>query len=249
MRATWVWDRPDPEELVRWAVGRGVGELFVHVGPRLGTSPDLAWVRSLSPRARAAGIRLAALGGDPSWVLRPGDALDWQKGALTTGLFDGVHVDIEPWRRDDWESRRPELVAGYVEVHRRLAATTTVPVEADIAFWLHEVESAAGPLDVALMREVAAVTVMSYRTTATGPDSISAVAERALATAGEVGIGCRLAVETRHLGDDPVSRKQTFHGLGVAALERAMGAVDAHHAETAAYRGIAVHDHAGWRSL
>ena len=249
MRATWVWDRPDPESLVRWALGSGVGELFVHVRPRLATSPDLEWVRAVSAQARAAGIRVAALGGDPSWVVRIDDALDWQAGALATGVWDAVHVDVEPWRRDDWDSRRAELVAGYLEVHRRLAAATTLPVEADVAFWLHEVESVAGPLDVALMREVDAVTVMSYRTTATGPDSITAVAERALATAGEVGIGCRLAVETRHLGDDPVSRKQTFHGRGAASLERVLAAVDTHHANTAAHRGIAVHDHAGWRSL
>ena len=249
MRATWVWDRPEPDGLVRWVADRGVGELFVHVGPRLGTSPDLDWVRILTARARAAGIRVAALGGDPSWVLRPDDALDWQAGALATGLFDGVHVDVEPWRGDDWDSRRDELVAGCLDVHRRLAAATTLAVEADVAFWLHEVDSPAGPLDAALMREVDAVTVMSYRTTATGPDSITAVAERALATATEVGIGCRLAVETRHLGDDPVSRKQTFHGRGLAALESALVAVDAHHAGTAAYRGIGVHDYAGWRSL
>jgi hypothetical protein len=244
-----VWDRPEPEGLVRWTLGSGVGELFVHVGPRLGTSPDLDWVRTVSARARAAGIRVAALGGDPAWVVRPDDALDWQAGALATGLFDGVHLDVEPWRRDDWDTRRAELVAGYLEVHRRLAAATTLPVEADVAFWLHEVESAAGPLDAALMQELESATVMSYRTTATGPDSITAVAERALSTGGNVGIGCRLAVETRYLGDDPVSRKQTFHGLGVAALQCAMVEVDAHHASTAAYRGIAVHDHAGWRSL
>ena len=249
MRATWVWDRPNPEDLVRWALALGVGELFVHVGPRPGTSPDLVWLPRVSARARDAGIRVAALGGDPAWVLRPDDALDWQSWALATALFDGVHLDVEPWRRDDWDSRRAELVTGYLEVHRQLAGATTLPVEADVAFWLHEVEADAGPLDAALMREVDAVTVMSYRTTATGPDSITAVAEQALATAGNVGVGCRLAVETRDRGGDPVSHKQTFHGLGVAALDRAMAEVDSCHANTEAYRGIAVHDHAGWRSL
>ena len=249
MRATWVWDRPEPLTLVAWARHQGVAELFVHVAPGLATSPDLAWVRSVSAGARAAGIRIAALGGDPSWATRPEAALAWQSAALVTDLFDGVHVDIEPWCRGDWDTHRARVVAGYLEVHRRLVGATSLPVEADIAFWLHEIESADGPLDAALLRLVDAVTVMSYRNTATGPDSITAVGEHALGAADGLDTPCRLAVETRYLGPDPVARKQTFHGMGSAALDRAMAAVDAHVAGVSSYNGIAVHDHAGWRSL
>lgn len=249
VRATWVWDRPAPEALVASARERGVAELFVHVGPGLATSADHGWVRSVSTLARAAGITIAVLGGDPSWVKRPADALDWQSTSLSTGLFDGVHLDVEPWRRADWDTSRAEVVAGYLEVHRRLAGATNLPVEADVAFWLHEVESADGPLDAALMRVVDAVTVMCYRNTATGPDSITTIGAHALGTAHDAGIPCRLAVETNYLGPDPVSRKQTFHGLGSSALTRAMAAVDGHEAGDSSYQGIAVHDHAGWRSL
>ena len=71
-----------------------------------------------------------------------------------------------------------------------------------------------------------AVTVLSYRNTVTGPDSITDVAASALASADTAGIPCRLAVETQDLGPDPVARKQTFHGLGKAALDHALGEVD-----------------------
>jgi hypothetical protein len=249
-RATWVWTRPAPAALVTWAVRRGVGELFVSVDTDLPTSPDRAWVRSVVARAHAAGIRVAALGGDADWVDRPQDALAWQRAVVGTRLFDGVHLDIEPWVRDDWDSRRSELVAAYVDVLRRLAAATRLPVEADIAFWLHQLRAPSGrPLDETVMRLVDSVTVMSYRHRVTGADSITGLGAHELATAARLRKPCRLAVETNHLGDDAVSRKQTFHGLGAQTLNRALRAVDAAERHVPSYRGIAVHDFDGWRAL
>ena len=60
---------------------------------------------------------------------------------------------------------------------------------------------------------------------------------------------CRLAVETRFLGTDPVSQKQTFWGQGPTALVQALIGVDAALAGHPSYAGTAVHDEAGWRAL
>lgn len=249
-RATWVWTRPLPSTLVSWALRQGVDELFVSVRADLPTSPDLVWVRSVVTRAHAAGVRVAALGGDAAWMDRPADALAWQRAVLSTGLFDGIHLDIEPWVRADWDARREELVAAYVAVLRRLASATPLPVEADLAFWLHEIRAPSGrPLDETVIRLVDAVTVLSYRRRVSGSDGITGLGAHALATATRLHKPCRLAVETNYLGDDEVSRKQTFHGLGRAALTRALRLVDAAEAGTPSYRGVAVHDVAGWRAL
>ena len=90
---------------------------------------------------------------------------------------------------------------------------------------------------------------MSYRDTATGPDSITGISGTALATAGRLGRPVRLAVETRWLGDDPVSAKQTFFGSTQRQLDRALADVDAAAAGHPTYAGIAVHDHRGWSAL
>ena len=45
--------------------------------------------------------------------------------------------------------------------------------------------------------------------------------------AAAAGVPCRLAVETRFLGTDPVSQKQTFWGQGPTVLSRALAGVDA----------------------
>lgn len=249
-RATWVWGRPDAEELVSWAVRHDVGELFLGVGADIDISPDLPWARAVVEQANDAGLKVSALGGDQGWIDQPADALAWARAAITTGLFAGIHVDIEPWARSDWDRRRRSIVTAYLFLLRRLAASCPVPLEADIAHWLHEVPTATGdPLDTAVMDIVDAVTVLSFRNTATGPDSITHVGAPGLATARSVGIRCRLAVETNHLGDDPESRKQTFFGLGKAPLTAALETVDAMETSVASYNGIAVHDHEGWLAL
>jgi hypothetical protein len=249
-RATWVWDRPDATELVTWATGHDVRELFLAVGAGIGNSPDLPWVRSVVGLAHAAGIRVAALGGDAGWHERPGDALGWSQDVLGTNLFDGVHLDVEPWTRTDWDQRRPALVALYLDLLLRLAGDCPLPIEADLSHGLHEVPTqSAASLDAAVMDIVDAVTVMSFRNLATGPDSITAIGGPSLAVAERVGLRCRLAVETNYLGPDPVARKQTFYGMDRASMDRAMANVDAVESGLSSYNGIAVQDYAGWRAL
>ncbi|GAB3667792.1 hypothetical protein GCM10027596_37330 [Nocardioides korecus] len=249
-RAEWVWTRPSPRTLVDQARTNGVGELFLAVPPALGSSPDLAWVRSVADRAHAVGIRVAALGGDPGWIDDPGAGVAWAQSAQATGLFDGLHVDVEPWVRADWTSNRTTVVTGYLEVLRRLQEVAAVPLEADVAFWLDTVTTSDGrALDDAVAGLVDALTVMSYRTSATGPDSITGVGARALATGAAHGIPVRLAVETHDLRPDPDWAKQTFYGQRRSTMAAVMAAVDRASAGAPAYRGIAVEDHAGWVAM
>jgi len=142
------------------------------------------------------------------------------------------------------------VVDGYLEVLRQLQAVSILPLEADVAFWLETVATSDGrPLDDAVATLVDALTVMSYRTTATGPDSITAVGAHALATGAAHGVPVRLAVETHDLRPDPDWRKQTFFGQRRSTVAVVMAAVDRATAGSTAYRGIAVEDHAGWVAL
>jgi hypothetical protein len=249
-RGTWVWSRPDPAELLSWTRQHHIGELFLAVRADVADTDDLAWVRTLVQQARAEGVRVSALGGDPLWIDKPAAALEWARAAVGTGLFDGVHLDLEVWAHDDWGTRRDELVTGYLDLLRRLAAACPLPMEAGLAHWLHQVATASGAtLDAAVMRIVDAVTVLSFRNTATGPDSITEVGAAGLAAARRVGIPCRLAVETNDLGLDPEQRKQTFHGKGITMLAKALATVDAMEASVTSYAGIAIQDYDGWRAL
>ena len=141
------------------------------------------------------------------------------------------------------------MLGRYLDLLDRLEAATPLRVEADIAFWLDQVTVAGERLDEAVLARVDAVTVMSYRNTVTGPDSITGIGAAALAAAARAGKPARLAVETNYLGSDPVSRKQTFHGFTQSQLAAALAAVDGAEAGSSAYAGMAVHDRAGWEAL
>lgn len=244
-RAMWVWDKPSVTTLVDFARANGVTELFVHVP----TSLDLAWFTTLRNSTRAAGIKVQALGSETWWIDSPDAAVAWQQRAVATGLFDGVHLDIEPWLHADWDLDRPALVTRYLHLLDRMAASG-VPVELDISFWLHEIAApGGGRLDEAVLARVDAVTVMSYRDTATGPDSITGLGAAALGAAARAGKPARLAVETNYLGSTAVDQKQTFHGERRARMTTVMSEVDAALAGSTAYAGIAVHDRRGWAAM
>jgi hypothetical protein len=249
-RAMWVWDRPQVKSLVAFATKNGVQDLFVSVPADLPTSGQLGWFRTLRTQTTAAGIRVHALGSETTWIDDVPAALRWESAALGTGLFDGVHLDVEPWLHGAWGSPgQAAMLQRYLELLDRMEAASTAPVEADVAFWLDQVAVPEGRLDDAVLARVDAVTVMTYRTTVTGPDSITAVGAAALDAATRAGKPARLAVETNELGPAPVARKQTFWGSSQAQLVTALAAVDAAEVGSAAYAGIAVHDRAGWEAL
>ena len=96
------------------------------------------------------------------------------------------------------------------------------------------------------MAAVDAVTVMSYRDTATGPDSITGISGTALATAATARpagpAGRRDPVARRRPGRRP-SRPSSASTQ--RQLDRALADVDAATAGHPTYAGIAVHDHTG----
>ncbi|MGZ4467268.1 MAG: hypothetical protein ACXVXB_02220 [Nocardioidaceae bacterium] len=250
-RAMWVWTRPTAKNLVTFAAKRNITTLYLSVPVDLpGNATALTWVKNVSAQAAPLGISLQALGGDPAWVDDPAGAVAWETAALSTGLFAGAHLDFEPWGNAAWGTDQAGVVRGYLDTLARLKAATTLPVEADVSFWLWTISTDDGrPLDQAVLDIVDGVTVMSYRNTVTGPDSITDIGAHILATAAAAGKPARLAVETNNLGSDPVSMKQTFYGQTEAALNRALDAVDAAEAGSPSYAGMAVEDYKGYNAL
>ncbi|WP_157682718.1 hypothetical protein [Nocardioides scoriae] len=207
-------------------------------------------MREVHDLASARGVRIAALGSATEWIDDPRAALAWQADALATGLFDGVHLDVEPWLHPAWDRDRARVVVGYLHLLDLLAEASVRRLEVDVAWWGHEVATPGGvPLDRAVAQRVDATTAMVYRDTATGPDSVTDLGRHVLATAAATGTPCRLAVETRFVGTDPASRRQSFWGRDQRVLHQALAAVDVALRDHPSYAGTAVHDHRGWTDL
>lgn len=255
-RAMWVWDTSTPDATVDLALSSGIGQLFVAVPPNVTTSPQLANLRTLSQRARAAGIRVDALGGDPGWVDNPSWVVTyWLKPARSTGLFTGIHIDVEPYSTSAWATSQSTVVAHYLTLLDKLKANAgRSPIEADIPFWFNQVPAktssgTASTLDREIMRRTSGVTVMAYRNTAVGTDGTLDIAAAALAAGTALGKPVRIGQETTYLGDTAVDTKQTFYGWTRTAMEVQLAQVNSGASSYAAYAGIAIHDAAGYAAM
>ena len=255
-RAMWVWDTSTPTATVDLAVSAGIDQLFVAVPPNLTTSSQLPAIKSLADRAKAAGIRVDALGGDPGWVDNPSWVVTyWLKPAKSSGLFTGIHVDVEPYSTPAWTSNQPTVVSKYLTLLDKLKANAgTSPIEADIPFWFNTIHAtasggASSSLDREIMKRTAGVTVMSYRNTATGPDGTLDIAAAALAAGVALGKPVRLGQETTYLGDTAVDRKQTFYGWTRTDMEAQLAQVNAGAAAYSSYAGLAIHSAGGYAAM
>jgi hypothetical protein len=245
-RAMWLWGADPAAEVISWATRQNISEIFVYVAPTVLTDGGLARLQDLKERAVAQRIRLRALGGEADWVTDPAAALAWQRTVVRTGLFDGIHLDVEPYLTDGWTTDLQATETAYLKLLDRLRAASTLPLEVDVPFWFGQYTVGRKNLADEVLRRVNGVTVMSYRDTATGPNSLLAVSQDWLARGRVAGKRVRLAAETGALAD---CLHCTFHEEGAAALRLELAKVDAATRQTAAFGGIAVHHYGAWRTL
>lgn len=239
MGAAWVWlgdRRPgDAETLAGFAAACGVREAFVSV-PWGG--PDQR-VRATVAALRRTGMRVAALGGSAEWAERSSLARQWAVRADTGGLFDEMHLDIEPWTLPDWSTSAPALLAGIAEAARVVGEATGRPVEVDLAPHVATTHP-TGFLQVA--HAAAVITLMSYRDTARESVAVSTQARRLLAPLGR---RYRLAVDTLPSGDPGSS----FAGRPRREMDVVVAQVETVLRSDRDFRGVAVHDLIGWAAL
>ncbi|MFI7596261.1 hypothetical protein [Actinoplanes sp. NPDC049681] len=245
-RAMWLWGDDPADEVVDWASRKHVSEIFVYVSPSVLTNGDLARLQEMHELAAPLNIKLRALGGDPTWVTNHAAALAWQRAVVSTGLFSGIHADVEPYLTPGWTSSLQSTETSYLKLLDKLRLGSTLPLEVDVPFWFGEYRVGRTNLADEVLRRVTAVTVMSYRDTGTGPNSMLAISQDWLARGKAAGKRVRLGAETGPLADCAYC---TFAEEGETRLQEAMTEVDAATRTTAAFAGIAVHHYSAWQAL
>jgi hypothetical protein len=245
-RAMWLWGDNPAADVVTWAVAQGVSEIFVYVAPSVLTNGDLVRLQELRQRGDAAKIKLMALGGEPSWTTAHATALTWQKTVVSTGLFDGVHLDVEPYLLPAWTSDLQATETAYLKLLGRMQAGSVLRLDADVPFWFGQYRAGSANLADEVLKRVDGVTVMSYRDTGTGPNSMLAVGQDWLARGATAGKRVRLGAET---GELPDCAYCTFAEEGATKMQQELTKVDAATRRTPAFGGIAIHRYGSWRAL
>jgi hypothetical protein len=218
----------------------------VHVSSGALTNGDLPRLRDLKQRADTAGIRLTALGGDPSWATDHTAALAWQRAVVSTKLFAGLHVDVEPYVTPGWTTDLGRTATAFLTMLDKLRTGSTLPLEVDVPFWYGQYTIGGRNLAAEVLRRVTAVTVMSYRDTGTGPNSMLEVSRDWLRRGAAAGKRVRLGAETGPLAD---CEHCTFAEEGATALGTGLAKADAATRTASGFNGIAVHHYSTWRAL
>jgi hypothetical protein len=245
-RAMWLWGDDPAAEVVTWAADKGISEIFVYVSPSVLVNGDLARLQDMRRRAKALNIRMTALGGDSSWVTDHQAALAWQRTVVRTGVFAGIHLDVEPYLTAGWTTDPQGTQRSFLSLLDKLRTASTLPLEADVPFWYGEYRVGGKNLADEVLKRVSAITVMSYRDTATGANSIMAISRDWLNRGAVAGKRVRLGAETVALPD---CGHCTFHEEGATRLAQELAKVDAATRTAPAFGGIAIHRYGTWRNL
>ncbi|KAF9737150.1 hypothetical protein PMIN06_001911 [Paraphaeosphaeria minitans] len=136
---------------------------------------------SFIKKCNAAGLKVEALMGDKQWIVgsttEDGPTLEhelnwiknYQASASSDAKLAGIHLDVEPWALEDFESNKAEYISSLVSIvgqTKELAQSLNLPLGADLPFWANTVKCEDSTLDICLLDKLNSVTFMTYRNTA-----------------------------------------------------------------------------------
>ncbi len=286
-RSMWVW-KTDPinrlevrKELFEFSERTAMQAFYLYLGEEPISTTSAENQKNLAQFLRechAKGIEVHALQGNPLWALKRyhpvvlswiGGFLEFNKGRPPEEWMDGVHMDIEPYLTQEWESGdREKLKTEFLELIgqcRQLIdqAAHPEPVEGEtVRPW------AVGPLakkpfvmglaipifysrepemEESLLKLLDYAALMDYYDTAR---DILENGRFHMELADHLGIRMVIGVETQDLVEmNQGKRRNTFIEEGWEEMERELAKVAAGFAGEPAFAGIAIHYYDSYRLM
>lgn len=223
--ATWVWnttlitDESQVSQFFSFAQEQDLQRAYLHINADI----DNKYFASFIRQCNASGIVVEALMGNPRWILGGGTPrlqsnLDWieqyQGNVSADAKFAGIHMDVELWALDDWQSNLETYIPAWKNMVTRIISfgrSLGMAVAADLPFWTHILSdpSTGETMDVWMLDKLDSVTFMTYRNTV---GELLEVAAKPLAAANSAGKPVWLSVETRASNEAKVSFKGKLLG-------------------------------------
>ena len=262
-KATWLWDTTkivsDRERLLQFLTEQQVTTLYLQINPEVPVEDYQTWMKEL----RVRGIETHALGGDPKWASPdPADRLGaqefaqwivrYQSLAGEQEAFTGIHLDVEPYLHQEWNSRKKEIIDAFQTVLHEIgteAKKQNLLFGVDIPFWLHEIgyvnKFGHGNLAEWVMNQTDMVTIMAYRNHADRSGGILEIVEPLFQLAETAKSPLVIAVETTDQPEEYVS----FSGMSPERMKEELQQVHNRYGENPSFAGIAIHDAWNWMAL
>jgi hypothetical protein len=255
-KAVWVWkDRIlAPDDLASFCERYQFGVLFLYLTPQAGeallSGADNA--QKVMASLRIGGRRVYACVGEPDWVIDPvrlPEHLALAARAVSTGVFDGLHLDVEPHALPAWRDpgTRAPLLTGTVKLLDLVrSALPDADIDAAVNPSFATVPYLGESFLTALVRRLTSISIMSYR------DSVSETIKRAMPSIGEIsrlGRRWRLGVLVDPNPDEPGT---SWSHRSASSLEAAMDELDGilrSHFSSRGYSGLAFEGYDGLKLI
>ena len=230
-KALWVWkDRIlAADDLASFCETHQIGVLFLYLTPQAGeallSGADSA--RKTVASLRSGGRRVYACVGEPDWVIDPvrlPDHLALAARAVSAGLFDGLHLDVEPHALPAWHdaSSRAPLLAGTVKLLDLVrSALSDADIDAAVNPAFAALPYRGQSFLTALTRRLTSISIMSYRNSVSGTISR---AETSIREVSRLGRPWRLGVLVDPNPDEPGT---SWSDRSAPNLEASMDELDA----------------------
>jgi hypothetical protein len=272
-KSSWL-EPADREALFSFLKQHGISVILLQIQTDFsGAKPVLLYPQQLSALLREAtkeGVTIHALDGKSEYIYPPWpDRLAAQIQAIDefnstqppNARFVGVHYDIEPhtlpeWKKD-WDSRlvvcRAYLAA--LQTLARAAHAHGLEFSVDIAFWYgtsdklkpFDVDGQSGSLLDHIAHIVDWVGIMSYRTKASGPNSILSVGEENISVMEKLGKKAWIGVNTKPT-NPKTPAETTFWSRPPAAFDQELKEVETQMASRKGYGGLLIHSYEWYRN-
>ncbi|USG64376.1 hypothetical protein NDK47_19775 [Brevibacillus ruminantium] len=220
--------------------------------------PPKAYARFIKEAAKN-GIRVEALGGDPTWGLKENREhiqafIEWVKSynfnAHENERFSGVHLDIEPYLLPEWENNQNDTLVEWLSnmdfVAREVKSLGHMEVTLDLPFWINKIEIPGYHdyyLGTWILKRFNTIALMDYRNYAQGDDGIVANALAVVKEASSMGKSVIVGVE---MGNSNEGGKTTFYEKGYRKMEEELEIAQKELGKHGGFRGFAIHGFPAW---
>jgi hypothetical protein len=256
-------------EAIAFLKSRSIRTVFLYADAHhkrnlIASRPEL--YRRLVRRAHASGMQVYALLGSGElhterYVLPAHRkaalamlqrVLDYNKAASAQERFDGVNLDIEPHILDEWDSRKMELLADFVDLsdafmRAKRKSGLSLQVGPAMPFWFDGIElewhGRRRPVSQHLQDLYDYVALMDYRDHADGGDGLVAHAMDELSYADRVNRQVLVGVET----SPNEIRKVSFNHLPEADMERELARAHSSFQSHKSFGGYVIHHYRAYR--
>ncbi|WP_431029123.1 hypothetical protein [Lysinibacillus sp. LZ02] len=248
-QATWIWHaeslEKNTDQYLQFIEEKQIAKVYVQVNAEVKNEVYAAFIQ----KANHIGVQVYALDGNPDWGTNT-QSVERFKEWVTTfqreyGLLEGVHLDIEPYTLDMWQTNQRRVIVDFFHVLNGLkafAATEKLEYEVTIPFWFDEVSYknrfGKGVVSEYIIDLADRVSVMAYRNEACGKEGIIALSATEIKYAQSKGKSVMIAVETFNTSEGDFL---TFYGKDEAYMNKELTKVYKRFENREGFDGFAIH--------